>query len=294
MKNKHLFLSGIMLIVSTSLIFTGCRKEKTKDVDTSIAADNALSEQDFSDMHQISDEASRGSLSNYKSAGYSGILSSCATITFDTLTINNKSFTIDFGSTPCLCHDLRYRKGKIFVYIKGVFYWDTTSSITITTTDPVTGANTYFVGADPNAMHQVIGTYMIKNNGRNSAFHLNWTITANGQIIKANGQGTITWNATRTRTWIAGELTPFYYKDDVYTIAGSASGSHSNGASFSMNITSPLVKKLSCRWISAGTYDLTPVGKPLRHVDFSPPSNGACDNIATVTINGNVYTVHML
>ena len=39
--------------------------------------------------------------------------------------------------------------------------------------------------------------------------------------------------------------------------------------------------------------EFTPGTKPMRTVDFSPPNNGDCDDIATVTINGKTYTVHM-
>jgi hypothetical protein len=226
--------------------------------------------------------------------GEDGLLSICATVTRDTAI---RTITVDFGSSPCQCHDGRWREGKIFVsYTPGYHhhgYWDSLCSITITTTDPVSSSNTYFVGPAQNTMHQVIGTRNITNNGRNVAHHLNWSLTENGKIIKANNSGSITWNSTRNREWTQGDSTPFIFSDDKYSITGSANGVHANGNSFTMNITSPIIVDMGCmyRFVS-GTFDYTPGTKPTRHVDYSSPSSGACDNIATVVINSNTYTIH--
>jgi hypothetical protein len=295
MKTNQLVLNAAILTLAVSLSFMGCRKPKeVNDTDTSGASDNSLSEQSFNDMHQISDEASKGGLGSYRVADYEGLLTTCATITRDTAL---KTITVDFGTANCLCHDNRYRRGKIFIsYTPGVHgfgYWDSLCSITITTHDPITNASNYFVGPDQNTMHQVIGTRNVTNNGRNNAHLLNWNVTESGQIIKANNQGTITWSATRNREWISGYSTPLNGRDDVYSITGSASGTHANGISFTMNITSPIIVDMSCpyRCIS-GTFDYTPGTKPTRHVDYAAPNSGACDNIATVVINSKTYTIH--
>ena len=55
-----------------------------------------------------------------------------------------------------------------------------------------------------------------------------------------------------------------------------------------MAITSALRKEIGCRHIVSGSLALTPSGKPTRYVDFG---TGACDDQATVTINGNVYNI---
>lgn len=282
-------------MVAVSLTFTGCRnRDKDKDTDTSGAEDNSLADKSFEDMGQISNEAASGSVGSYKSAGYDGLLSACATITHDT--VLNK-ITVDFGSVNCLCNDNRYRRGKIFIsYSNSVkpepyTYWDSLTSITITTSPD----NSYFVGNDANNMHQVIGSKTVTNNGHNlTTGNMTWTVVVNGQIIKANNQGTISWTSNRVREWLTGEGTPYYWLDDSYGVTGSASGTSANGTPFSMNITSQLIRKISCiRWFVSGTLEFKPGNKPTRYVDFSPPSNGACDDVATVTINSNVYTVHM-
>jgi len=290
MKIKHLFFSLSVLVVAASLILTGCRKHKEKDDDTSGVQDNALAEGSFNDIGQISDEASKGSVSSYKDISSVGILSACASVKFDTLNHADKdSITVTFGDANgnnCLCNDNRYRRGKLYIeYTAGKHYWDSTADVTIRTAP----TDNYFVNDN-----QVKGTKNIHNNGHNSAHHLNWSINVNGTIVKANGQGTLLWTSSRNREWISGEITPLNWTDDIYSITGSANGTSVAGNNFTAQIdaSDPLIKKNNCWWISAGKFSFDPGnGKPVRYVDFgySPNQSGSCDNWASITINGNTY-----
>ena len=103
----------------------------------------------------------------------------------------------------------------------------------------------------------------------------------------SSNEGTITWNATRTRTWIEGYNT-LVFVDDVYSITGAGSGTKVNGQSWTSLITSPLVHKRICHQIVSGVLQVTPSNKPIRTIDFG---QGNCDNTLTVLINGNTYTV---
>ena len=266
-----------MVVATIGMLFTSCRKkEDEKDTDTSSASDNALAEGTYNDVNNIADEAATGSLSSYLTPTVSdekSIMSTCAIITNDT-TVSPRLLTIDFGATNCMCSDGRNRRGKINVSYYGQ-YKDSASSHTITFTN-------YYVNDN-----QILGTKTVTNNGHNSSGNLTFSIVVNGQIIKAGGGGTITWNSTRTREWIQGELTPTW-GDDIYLITGSANGTNASGVSFNVTITSALRKEIGCRHIVSGQLTITPSGKPTRYVDFG---SGACDNQATVTINGNVYNI---
>lgn len=266
-----------MVVATIGMLFTSCRKkEDEKDTDTSSASDNALAEGTYNDVNNIADEAATGSLSSYLTPTQSderSIMSTCAVITNDT-TVTPRLLTIDFGPTNCMCSDGRNRRGKINVSYNGQ-YKDSASTHTISFTN-------YYVNDN-----QILGTKTVTNNGHNSSGNLTFSIVVNGQIIKASGGGTITWNSTRTREWIQGELTPTW-ADDVYLITGTANGTNAAGNSFSMAITSALRKEIGCRHIVSGQLTLTPSGKPTRYVDFG---SGACDDQATVTINGNVYNI---
>lgn len=279
---KYLFVAATI-----GILFSSCKKktDDTTDSDTSAASDNALAEGTYNDVHNISDQAYNNNVTSYSpvlSSEDKGICSSCVlSIVLDTTTnpvAGTHTMSITFGSgnatTNCLCMDGRYRRGTINVTWTG-HYRDPGSSHTITFTN-------YYVNDN-----QVMGTKTVTNNGYNTAGHLTFSISVNGTIIKANGGGTITWTSSRTREWVAGESTPTW-SDDEYLITGSASGTNAAGNSFTAAITSPLDIKLNCRWIVAGTFTITPSGKPTRTVDFG---SGACDDQATVTINGTTYAI---
>ena len=160
MKTKQLILGATILAMSVSLSLTSCRKDNSKDSDTKTAEDNSIAEKTFEDMGQISNEAYGGGLSTFKAGGShetDGLLSFCALIIPD---FTNKKITVDFGSSNCLCKDGRYRRGKIYISWTGTTYWDSLSSVTVTTNP----TDSYFV--DDN---QVIGTKSWVNNGHNAA-----------------------------------------------------------------------------------------------------------------------------
>jgi len=279
MQIKNNIMKYLMVAATVGIFFTSCKKDKDeKDVDTNAASDHALSEGTFNDVNNISDEAANGNLTSYITSGTSdsgerGLLTSCATITHDTVS-TPRVLTIDFGTANCLCGDGRYRRGIINVTYSGK-YRDSASTHTISFTN-------YFVNDN-----QVLGTKTVTNNGHNAAGNLNYSISVNGQIIKANNGGTITWTSVRNREWIAGENTPTWF-DDVYLITGSADGTSAAGNSFNATITSALRKEIGYKHIVSGILNITPSGKATRILNFG---NGVRDDKATVTINGNVYNI---
>jgi len=276
-----LFLAGATL----SLAIVSCKKTTTTpsteiDTDTSVAADNSLAEGIYNDVQNISDQASNGDLKFY-SPLYNGDLQdvqtfekiSCATITHDSLS-TPRTLVIDFGSINCLCQDGNNRRGKINISYIGK-YRESGSVHTISFTD-------YFVNDN-----QVIGSKSVTNNGLNANGHTTFTIAVDGQIIKANSAGTLTWKSNRTREWLVGEDTKTWV-DDVYSITGSTSGSNSNGNSFTSLITTPLHRALNCHWFDAGVVDVNQTGKVLKTINYG---SGSCDANATVTILGKTYPI---
>jgi hypothetical protein len=281
MKKTKILIITLAILAIPGMLLTGCKKDQEEDSDTSASSENAFAEATYQDVANIADEASRSSsLSNYRNGNPDGLLSSCATITRDTLNSSNvDTITVDFGTTNCTCADGRNRRGKIIISYNGQ-YRDSLTTINI-------GFDNYFVNDN-----QVLGTKTIVNQGHNAAGHLVYNITVNGQIILANGNGTISWTANKVREWITGESTQAW-SDDIYSITGSGNGTGANGNSFTAVITSPLIRNmaLGCRrHFVQGTMELTPSNKPMRLIDFG---TGACDDIATVTINNNTYTIHL-
>jgi hypothetical protein len=272
--------NAVVLLTLGMLLSASCKKQQEIDKDTSSFDENNYATNVANDIGSISDEAGRNkTVSGYKGASNDELQSGpCATLKFDTLVGSNPdSITVNFGTSNCLCNDGKYRRGEILITYTGK-YKDSLAFITMTTIN-------YFV--DDNG---VSGSRTVKNLGHNAQGHLVYDITENLNIAKANNGGTIVYNGQRRREWLSGENT-IYWGDDKYSITGSASGHNSNGRSFTSGITKPLVRDMSlaCRkHFVSGTYNHTPENKPTRTIDFG---DGACDDIATVTVNGKTYTV---
>lgn len=282
MKARKYFFGSMIVLFAASVAVTGCRRDE-EDTDTSAAGDNAFAEATYSDVDNIADEAGiSGSVSNYRigDPNNGGLLSSCATVTFNNVnSADQDTVTVDFGSVNCTCNDGRNRRGKIIVYYMGM-YRDSNSTHTIT-------FDNYYVNDN-----QVLGTKTVTNIGHNAAGHLVYDIDVNGQINLANNGGTITWVSQRQREWTMGEGT-LIWSDDQYSITGTASGTSAANENFTMTITNPLIRNmtLGCRkHFTQGTVELTPGTRPMRTIDFG---TGACDDIATVTINSHTYTIHL-
>lgn len=276
MKSKKLFLIIAAGLTAGALFFTGCNKDETQDFneDLTAAVDNTEAERIFNNVSNIADEAYEAG-SNYKSTSDDFVLiGQCATITLDTTSFPHV-LTINFGDENCLCPDGRYRRGKIIVSFTGRYRAEGT---VITHT-----FENYFVNN-----HQVLGSKIVTNKGRNEMDNLYFTIEVDGQVIKPDG-GEVSWDAYREREWIEGEET-FRIWDDVYLITGYVNGTTAAGYSYNMTITEALRREIGCRYFVSGIFDFTPQDRPTRTVDYG---DGACDNIATVTINGRTWTIYL-
>ena len=267
-------IASLMLFVATAFLFTSCKRENL-DESMRSAEDNALAEVNFSDAQSIADEAAAGNMSSYKAENPDGILSSCATIIHDTLS-DPRVLTIDFGDVNCTCNDGRQRRGIIIVTYTGP-YREPGHVHTIT-------FDNYFVNDN-----QVFGTKIVTNNGYNNDGNLYYSIEVDGSIIRANDEGTITFESSREREWVEGESTPERV-DDVYLVTGTANGTNSEGGSFTAIITSALRRTVACHQFVSGTAEVIPANRPTRYIDFG---DGSCDNQATVTVNGNEHIIQL-
>ncbi len=275
---KFRFILSLAGFLGFLVILSSCNKNNTTNPDThfTAASDDAFAENTYDNVTNITDEAYNVSSNNFKSTEGRVFLSNCANVTLDT-TAFPYVLTIDFGDTNCLCNDGRYRRGKILVSFTGRYYHPGT---VITTT-----FDDYYVNDN-----QVEGIKTVTNMGFNDAGNMHWEITVNGVITLAGDGGTITWNSQKGREWIDGIQTRFNKWDDKYLITGTATGTRANGLSWTRTIINPLRIELACRFIVSGTVNIQPEGRPLRVLDFG---DGTCDNIATVTVNGNTHTIYL-
>jgi hypothetical protein len=279
-------MKNFSLIVFASMLFTlsACKKDTPKpegDNDTSTSIENAMADAAFNDVANIADEGYTGAVSSYKGSIPPVFLSNCASVSFDT-SANPKSFTIDFGTTNCLCNDVNYRRGKIIVSYQG-FYRDSGSTHTI-------AFDNYYVNNN-----KIEGSKTVTNKGRNLNGNLSFDIVVNGTITwDAAYFGSVctsSYTANRTREWSEGEST-LIWTDDVYLISGTQSGVAHTGSSYTATTVSPLKKEIGYRHITDGTLAFTPQGKYTRYINYGYP-NGAQDNLAQVTINGYTFVIQL-
>lgn len=284
MKNQLIVIVSALLFIF--LIPASCKKAEV-DTDTQAAEDNAIAEQSFGQVGPtvvsvgIKEEGVKKKGEPLMGLSTEGGLF-CATVTVtdangnpvDSSNINTfpKKVEIDFG-TGCPDIDGRVRKGKIRAEFTN--RWSIAgASVTINFVD-------YKVDG---VIYQ--GIIQMTNNGNYSYT----TIVDNGKVISSSPAFTIEYESNQTTRWIAGYNTDSIATDDIYEIAGNASGVNRKGQSYTTVIMQSLRKDMSCKWIVKGQVELIPEGKATRSINFG---DGACDSKATVTINGNVKEVDL-
>jgi len=272
---KRLNLQLMMLVMlSLTMAFTSCNKDENPTIDTSTSADDALAENIYDNVSNIADEAYSLKTDNLKSTDAGRLfIGECAEITLDTIAIPH-ALIIDFGDENCLCNDGRYRRGKIIVSFTGR-YRHTGTVITHEFED-------YHVNDN-----KIEGSKVVTNMGLNDEGNTYFNVEVVGIIYKALNGGTVSWNSSLSREWVEGSDT-FTLWDDVYLITGEAHGIRVDGHTWEREILTPLRKELGCKHFVSGTVEIKPDDKPLRILDYG---TGECDNIATVLVNGVVYTI---
>lgn len=284
---KKKFTLSFLLALSSLFILNSCTKEdKEVDNETQSAVDNAVCEQQFMAIAPVVNEK------GINEAGIKKIAASCGTWTIlgaignttitpssnDTTDSNADgfydngpvTFEIDYGTTTgCLAFDsLSTKYGKIRI---------TTAKRWSAYNNPVTIDLLNYKINTVNYSAQIIITRLD-------------SVTVTTQINNGhctNGTWNIDYTGTKTIKQIAGYSTKNNEADDVISITGSSSGKNREGRNFTTNITSALIKKSTCKWMSSGTVDVTPDGFKTRTVDFG---NGSCDDDATFTVNGQTIS----
>jgi PBP1b-binding outer membrane lipoprotein LpoB len=268
--NKPLFYISIF----TLLIIGSCKKkDDTTDTNTTSASNCVVALNSFSAIKNIVDEA------GFKNGTYNGILNDTTIhVRFDTINHTDvDTISIDFGASFLLCADGRIRKGKITTTYNG-HYADTSKTHLITLTN-------YYV--DNN---RVNGSIKDNYKGYNTTGHQHFYDTVNGNITLSTGK-MIAWNATTKLDYTAGDSTTVW-SDNILSINGNASGSTSDGDGYSMLISTPVVRNFGsgCRqFLVKGVMQIAVSGKDYRAADLG---DGTCDDLITVSIDGNNYQVH--
>ena len=277
------------------LMVTSCQKENSqtgRDDEQQIEASRVSSEADgesesvfngiFDDAMGVNDEV------GIVGTGIFGRVAACPDVTVVRLN-PNAAFPVkiifDFGANGCVGRDGHLRKGKIFTVY-------TARLITPGASATTTFEGFYFDSTKVEGTHKITNTSpSVTTQPATRQFKAD---VIDGKLTKPSGNF-IEWNShkTITQTEGIGSTLPL---DDIFRVEGSARGKVKRGnliVIWESNITEPLIKKFSCRWISKGKVRTvrasTSANSPwVAVLDFG---GGTCDNQATITINGILHQI---
>ncbi len=267
------------LVVGLAVIALGfsCSKDEENNTMTSEELTiNAKMDEISDDVAKIAEDQAgiQQTLGRYSETPES-MLPPCATVTL-VVTDNTWTRTVDFGTTGCAMPNGNVLKGQII--ISGSTNFDQPSYV----------INYSFVNFYHNNI-KIEGnrtvTRTLASTATLAAVHPVATMDINMTVTLPNG-ATHTRIGTRVREMIEGFDTPMVWQDNVFSITGSWTTTFPAGTKTS-TITTPLRIRMNCPHIVRGVIQVVRNDNTAT-IDFG---DGTCDNLATLTINGNTYTI---
>ena len=262
---KSITLSSFIL--AFALTFIGCseNEEITEEIVNTSEVITATQLRYADESEQMADEIAEIAEDVYVSdelgptfkSGYqSDFLPECVVIT-TTQTETTKKKTIDFGE-GCELHNGNVLSGKIILsYTLDMEAASKTIALTL--------ENFTF-----NAV-TIDGGASILRERSNDHGNPQSTAIANYQATWPDGESA-SFSANRNREWIAGFGSGFW-GDNVFLITGNGTFVNKAGLLFSKEITTPLRREMSCRFIVSGVLEITRDGA-IANLDFG---DGSCD-----------------
>lgn len=211
--------------------------------------------------------------SNKSSATSKGFLPTCATIT-TVLADGIWTRTIDFGTEGCLLPNGNLVKGKIIISFSTDFI------------SPIRTISYTFVDFYHNNKllqgNKTI-TYELKSTALLTEVHPVMTFTVDMKITFDDGR-IYTRTGTKIKETVEGYGTPLIWDDNVFLVTGNGTTTLPDGTIIVKTITTPLRYVMTCNlpFPVSGVVTITKNDSE-GVLDFG---TGACDNLATLTING--------
>jgi hypothetical protein len=293
MKNTH--MKGLFGFITVFLLsLASCDNERfnlsndvAESVENEAATDGYFEDADDMATLAVSADGSTASGAKTSSSGRAGVKPSdlrfaCAEVTFvfaddNSTTTPHGLITINFG-TGCTDSKGNVRTGIINIEFIGKRFLPASKIITT------------FDGYTINGI-QIEGTRTVTNITGSTEDSPKFSIVLVGGKATWPDGSTATRIVDRTREWIRG-ANPL---NDEWIVDGTSSGTNRNGASYSVDITTPLVYKRECAIGKKvflpveGVKELTTANNKII-IDYG---NGDCDKTVTVTINGQSKTVEV-
>jgi len=264
-----------LLSLPSLFFFVSCQKQETEpdpELETTfkLSEDQAISESIDDDANVVFFEASVNSgLYRLNGTVETTNILSCANVTVTPQNTFPKTIVIDFGAGGCVSADGIGRKGKINITLSD--YLHNPGSTAVMTFD-----NYYAAG------FKVEGTITWTNTSTPNG--ISWTrqIT-NGRVTEPLGGYYWTHEGNKNVIQTAGADTPLNLLDDVYAVTGSHTVTNPAGKTRTVTILEALEKKTTCHNVTKGKMKI----QGPNHFAILDYGDGTCDNIATITIDGN-------
>lgn len=274
-KNLRPLFQSMAIVTAGSLLLTvvSCSKDASTETEELTAAEViTATELKYSDeAEMISEEistlaedvyASDEIASTAKLDYHSDYLPECVTVTV-VLTDTTKEVTLDFGE------GCELPNGNL---VAGLVHLSYTRDFEVATgTIDLNLENFAFNGVAVEGSSSIVRVRSNENGNPQGTANANFTATwPDGATASFTG--------TRTREWIEGYGTGFW-GDNVFLITGKRTYVSRAGNEFVKEVTAPLRREMSCRFIVSGVLEISRLGNTVS-LDFG---DGSCDAKGTLT-----------
>lgn len=275
---KTLNFKLFMFVAIGSLFITSCEKNNDVTLTDPISDADAIAvveANDISDdINNVVDDylmENEGMSARPSEESKTSDILPCVTKTI-VITGTTKNVTLDFGE-GCELPNGNILKGKIIMSYE---MSTDVSSFTVT----YSFENFFFNDISVEGENSLVRTRSNDNGNPQSTLTFDIKVTwPDGVYASRKG--------TKTREWIEGFDTRTF-GDNVFLITGNWNATFKDGTVVSANITTPLRREMSCRFIVSGVVELQKNDES-GTLDFG---DGTCDNIATFTnANGESHEI---
>jgi hypothetical protein len=250
---------ALLLAVTIATLTTACRKEEIKNDAQSVAQDITA----HNDLIELITADADASVNGLTEDGADDRNDCPVVSTAQPRGTWPNTITLDYSDAGCTKNGHTYQ-GKIIINQTGPI----NAAGTVRT---LTFENFFFEGV------KVEGTKTVTNQGTNAAGQPFFAVNVQQTLTYPDGDQA-TYTSERVRTMLEGAATEARI-DDVWQITGNASGTNRNGVAYTVTITTPLIKRNPCAWVSEGIIEFV-TDNATRSLDFG---DGTCDRDATLT-----------
>ncbi|NNE56182.1 MAG: hypothetical protein HKN32_09185 [Flavobacteriales bacterium] len=256
-----------LLLLMTIIVVVSCGKKNEIEYSTASAEDHLTSQNFFGDVFRTVYSVT---------SDIDGLRAdNCIDEMEADTTAGALSLWINYGQDECISPDGRVRNGEI--------YCEFTDRWSVPGASVIVQPGFYSVDG-----YTIGGSVTITNLGENEFGREEFELKVfNGEIDSPDNGGSISWNCDMVLEWKEGQVSNFV-EDDVFYWTGTANGVNRNGSEFEAEIQEPIEHDIVCRWFKSGMVEVTPSGREIREVDLGL---GDCNELATVTVEAQTYTV---